>query len=102
MNTVTEIVTMKLAGNFTKDEFISIVDGLENDFHSKQPGFIDTELLYDEKNDLWIMIQHWESMEQLKAASKKIFTDNAAELFVKSIDPQNVKMTIAPQLRTWK
>ena len=102
MGVITEIVTMKLADNTAKDDFISIVGGLEKNFHSKQPGFIDTELLYDEKNDLWIMIQHWESPEQLKDASKKMFTDSAAELFVKSIDPKNVKMTIAPQLGFWR
>lgn len=68
---VTEIVNMKLMKDIAKEEFIAIVDELENDFHSKQAGFIDTELLYDEPNDLWIMVQHWETMEQLKAASKK-------------------------------
>ena len=102
MSIITEIVTMKLEGNLTKNEFISIVDGLETNFHSKQPGFIDTELLYDEKNDVWIMIQHWQSAEQLKDAARKIFTDSAAEVFVKSVDPKSVKMVIAPQLGQWK
>nr|WP_315022412.1 antibiotic biosynthesis monooxygenase [uncultured Aminipila sp.] len=97
----TEIVTMKSVSNITKDEFISIVDGLEKDFHSKQLGFIDTELLYDEQNNLWVMIQHWESREQLKAASQKMFKDSAAEFFVKSLHPESVKMTIAPQIKTW-
>jgi hypothetical protein len=48
------------------------------------------------------MIQHWQSKEQLKAASQKIFKDSAAATFVKSLDPHNVKMTILPQLKTWK
>ena len=48
MSIATEIVTMKIAQEITKDEFISIVDGLERNYHSKQPGFIDTELLYNE------------------------------------------------------
>lgn len=98
----TEIVTMKLVSNITKDEFISIVDGLEKDFHSKQSGFIDTELLYDKQNDLWVMVQHWESMEQLKAASKIILKDSAAESFVKSLIPTSVKMTIVPQVKKWR
>jgi len=102
MSIITEVVTMKLAVNITKDAFIAIVDGLENNFHSKQAGFIDSELIYDEQHDTWIMIQHWETIEQLKTASKKIFTDSNAEPFVKSLDPKNVKMTIAPQLGLWK
>lgn len=98
----TELVILKSADGITKKEFISIADGLEKNFHSKQPGFIDTELLYDEENNLWIMIQHWESLEQLKIASEKMFKDRAAEAFVKSLDPESVKMTIAPQIKLWK
>jgi quinol monooxygenase YgiN len=93
---------MKVTEDLTKEAFISIVDGLEANFHSKQPGFIDTELLYDEANRLWIMIQHWESADQLRAASRKIFQDPAADSFVKAIAPKSVKMTIAPQIKRYR
>lgn len=97
----TELVTMKPSQGITKGEFITIVDGLERNFHSKQSGFINTELLYDEENNLWVMIQHWESLELLKAASNKMFVDSAAEPFVKALNPESVKITIAPQVKTW-
>jgi beta-xylosidase len=93
---------METVDDITKEGFISIVDGLERDFHSKLPGFIDSELLFDEKNNLWIMIQHWESAEQLKTASNKIFTESTAEPFIKSLNNKNIKMTIAPQIKTWR
>lgn len=101
MAITTELVTMKSVGTVTKEEFVSIVNGLEINFHSKQPGFIDTELLYDEENRVWIMIQHWETKEQLKAASKRMFKDSAAELFVTSVEPKSVKMKIITQIKTW-
>lgn len=101
MNKITEIVTMQIIDGITKDEFIAIVDGLEINYHSNQPGFIDSELIYDETNNLWIMIQHWESKEQLQAASQKMFKDSTAEDFVKSINPKSVKMIITPQIKTW-
>jgi hypothetical protein len=47
----TEIVTMKTVEGVTKDAFLRIVDRLEKDFHSKQPGFINSELLHNEKTD---------------------------------------------------
>ena len=97
----TEIVTMKTATKLTKEEFIGIVDGLERNFHSKQPGFMDTELLYNEKSDEWIMVQHWASREELKAASKKMFVDEGAATFVQALDPKTVKMSILPQLGKW-
>jgi len=98
----TEIVTMKTLEHVPKDEFIAIVDDLEKNFHSKQHGFIDTELLYNLRNDEWIMIQHWASMDNLNTASKKMFHNEVTELFVKSIDPKSVKMTMLPQLKVWK
>lgn len=101
MSITTEIVTMKLAQNIQKDDFIRIVDALEQDFHAKQDGFIDTELLFDEKHDEWIMVQHWTSAEQLTLASKNMFQDEMAASFVKSLDPKSVKMRVLPQLKTW-
>lgn len=102
MHVCTELITFKTIHNIKRDEVISIVDSLEKNFHSKQVGFIDTELLYDEKNNNWIMIQHWESEESLKIASEKIFTDIHAQAFVKSIIPETVDIIISPQIQKWK
>lgn len=52
MNVVTEVVTMKLIPSIMKEDFIAIVDNLEKHYHSKQPGFIDSELFYDERSNL--------------------------------------------------
>ncbi|MGC6173403.1 antibiotic biosynthesis monooxygenase [Lacrimispora sp. 38-1] len=98
---ITEIVRMKTVEGITKDEFIGIVDGLERNFHSRQKGFIDTELLYHDEENEWYMIQHWNSKDDLKQASKKIFKDKDAEDFVKSLDKQSVKMLILPKIATW-
>ncbi len=92
---------MKLIPNIMEEDFIAIVDNLEKHYHSKQPGFIDSELLYDERSNLWIMVQHWETEEQLRASSKKIFKDSVAKVFVKSLDPGNVKMIIGGQIKCW-
>ena len=102
MRITTEIVTMKVIESVVKDDFIRIVDGLERNFHSKQPGFIDSELLYNDKANEWIMIQHWNGLDNLRSASKKIFENPAAGQFVKSIDPKSVKMLMFPRLRIWQ
>ncbi|MBP2659832.1 MAG: hypothetical protein H6Q69_2864 [Firmicutes bacterium] len=98
---IAEIVRMRTVEGIAKDEFIGIVDGLERNFHSRQKGFIDTELLYHDEENEWYMIQHWKSKDDLKQASKKIFIDKDAEDFVKSLDKQSVKMLILPQIATW-
>ena len=98
---ITEVVTMKTVEGITKDNFIIVVDGLERDFHSKQPGFVDSELLYNEKLDEWIMIQHWDGLDNLQSASKKMFDNTVTERFVKSLDPKSVKMLMLPRLGAW-
>lgn len=98
---MTEIVKMKTVEGIGEDEFIRIVDGLEKNFHSRQKGYIDSELLYNDEENEWYMIQHWNSKDELKEASKKIFIDKSAEDFVKSLDKQSVKMLILPQIKTW-
>ena len=102
MGITTEIVTMKIVSGLAKSEFEHIVNALEQDFHCKQDGFIDTELLYDEKSDEWIMIQHWESAERLKMASQKMFQVNETAAFVNALDRRSVKMKVLPQIKTWE
>lgn len=102
MSIITEIVKMKTVEGVSNEEFIKIVDGLEKEFHSKQKGFIDTELIYHEEEHEWYMIQHWESKDNLKEASKKMFIDENAEAFVKSLDKKSVKMFIFNQIKIWK
>ena len=63
--------------------------------------FIDTELLYNDKADEWIMIQHWSNLNDMRAASRKMFENPVTEAFVKSINPGSVKMLMLPQLGKW-
>ena len=101
MSIITEIVTMKTVEGISRIDFINIVDELEKNFHSKQLGFIDSELLFNDKTGEWIIIQHWDNLENLKSASKKMFENTVTERFVKSLEPKSVKMSMLPQLGTW-
>jgi len=98
---VTEIVTFETLEGVSYEEFVKTVDMLECEFHSKQPGFIDTELLYDSKHALWVMIQHWGSMEEFIAASKKMFTENTTEAFRQALNTKSVKMSMYPLIKAW-
>lgn len=102
MKIITEIVEFSVEENLSKGEFMEIVNDLEMKFHSIQPGFIDTELLHDEKSQKWIMIQHWDSMEDLKNSSSKMFKESSTEKFRKALKSQTVKMNIIPQIKSWK
>ena len=98
---ITEIVEFKLNTTMTDEEFINIVDALETNFHSKQKGFIDTELIKSEKAGHWQMIQHWESLNDAKEVVKMMMGVPITEAFRKSIDPTSVKMSLLEQVKTW-
>ncbi|MCL2065672.1 MAG: hypothetical protein FWG98_15060 [Candidatus Cloacimonetes bacterium] len=101
MNIMTEIVTFQTIENVTKEEFISIVDELEKNFHSLQLGFIDSELLFNDVDEEWIIIQHWDSMENMQLASKKMFDSPITETFINALNTKSVKMLRFHQLGVW-
>lgn len=101
-NKVTEIVTMKTVDGVSDEKFISIINDLENNFHSQQDGFIDTELLYDSDQDIWIMIQHWNDRASLKAASAMMFKSEETEVYRNSIDPKQISIKIYDTLGWWE
>ncbi|SCY46239.1 antibiotic biosynthesis monooxygenase family protein [Alkaliphilus peptidifermentans] len=98
---LTEIVEFKFKDNVPYEECIRIVDFLEKNFHSKQKGFIDTELAKG-KDDKWIMIQHWTSMEDFNAVVQLMMKESSTEEFRKAIDPTSVKMQFFNQIQLWK
>jgi len=101
MSIMTEIVTFQTIENVTKEEFISIVDGVEKNFHSLQLGFIDTELLYNDVAKEWIMIQHWDGKENMQSASKEMFDNPITETFINALNTKSVKILRFPQVGTW-
>jgi quinol monooxygenase YgiN len=97
---ITEFVKIETLQTTTDDQLISKAEIIIQ-FLQKQDGFIDTELLYDKKENTWIMIQHWASLEQMKASSANMFMDNATEAFRDAIEPKSISISVFPVLRTW-
>lgn len=98
---VTEIVEFKLEEYVNEDEFLKTVDFLEKNFHLKQKGFIDTELIKGKDERTYIMIQHWETMKDCKNVVRKMMQEPLTEDFRKSINSKTVKMTLSSQIKRW-
>lgn len=101
-NIVTEIVEFSVAAELEEKEFMEIVEELEKSFHSKQKGFIDTEILRGKELGSYIMIQHWESMEECKDAVGKMMKESITEKFRNCIIAQSVKMVLSEQIKKWE
>ena len=74
---------------------------LQNDFHSKQKGFDDTELIRGRDERTFLMIQHWETMSDCKNVVKKMMKEPLTEEFRQTIDPKTMKMTLSNRLNRW-
>lgn len=97
---VTEIVEFRFIPGISDEECVRIVDTLEEKFHSRQKGFIDTELAKGKDNQ-WMIVQHWASMEDVKAVVKLMMKEAATEEYRESIDPTSVKIQLLEQIQIW-
>lgn len=100
-NVCTEIVEFQVVYGIADEEFIKIVEYLEVNFHSKQKGFIDTELVKVNEHSQWVMIQHWESIEEAKEASKMMMKIPVTETFRQALDPKTVKIRYLNYVKKW-
>ena len=98
---ITEIVSFEIISNVSNSDFINIVRSVEEEFHIKQNGYIDSELVKGTKN-CWTIIMHWESLEEVKQASKLMMKDPITENFRQVVIPTSVKMSYLEQCKTWK
>lgn len=97
---VTEIVSFDIDNAISDENFKEIVNSVEIEFHMKQAGYIDSELVKG-KNNSWTMIMHWESLEEVKHASKLLMKSDLTTSFRQAIIPSTVKMSYLEQIKKW-
>lgn len=95
---ITEIVNFDV--DLKSEDVLKIIHQLEEDFHMKQDGYIDSELIKANKNG-WTLIMHWDSKQELRSASKKMMTAPETEQFRKVVIPPSVKITVSKQIKRW-
>lgn len=81
---------------------MGLMDALEREFHSKQEGFISTELMFLERENSWVMVQHWQSKEQSKAASLLMFQEDCTQVFRDALDKTQIKLKLYEYVGEWK
>lgn len=97
----TEIAEFQVISKVTDEEFIKIVEELEENYHSIQKGFIGTELVKGNEHCQWIMIQHWESIEEAREASKMMMKTPITESFRQALDPRTIKIRYLTHVKRW-
>lgn len=97
---ITEIVKFNIYDDIEREDFIETVNQLENEFHKKQPGYIDSELV-NAKESEWVMVMHWATIEEVKNASRKLMKEAKTEKFRNALIPKTVKIQYLEQVKNW-
>lgn len=78
---VTEIVIYSIHSHIDVEAYKQAARRVES-FLGQQPGYRDRELLYDESNNKWIDLVHWDDMQSAKHAAQLALKDpECAEMF---------------------
>jgi len=99
-NVITEIVSFDIDPSISDETLKAIVQTVETEFHMKQPGYIDSELVKGRDN-AWTMIMHWASLQEVKNASKLLMKSDLTVSFRQAIIPSSVKMSYLEQIQHW-
>lgn len=80
MTTIVEIVKFKLKEGFTLNDFDSIDEKLKT-FLNKQEGLLNRTVCFDEKEQLYTDIVHWQDLDSANKAQDAYFESSVcAEL----------------------
>lgn len=90
-NTIMEVTTFSINTNVGAMDFASRDAQVENDFTSKQPGFIKRISGINEKGE-YVVIVFWEKMSDADASMDKFMGDASVADYAKMIDGPTMKM----------
>ena len=90
--TIMEVTTFKINSNANPVAFAKRDAEVENDFTSKQPGFIKRQSGVDDKGN-YVVVVYWKSMADAAASMNKFMGDTSVADYAKMIDGPTMKMS---------
>ena len=98
---ITEFVKFKGLENRSDEQIITASENFINDFHVKQDGFIDVELIKPFEGNDWMLIFHFENMEKVKAIGEKMRSSKEFGEFATAIVPGSISVSFNHKLKGW-
>lgn len=88
---VIEVATFKLKDGVTYQQFSPLDKAVETEHVSKQAGFLSRETAKGSEGE-WLVIVHWDSIENADASMNSFMTAKAASDFMAHIDASTMNM----------
>lgn len=90
--TIMEVTTFNINSDAVPMAFAKRDEQVENDFTSKQTGFIKRQSGVDDKGN-YVVVVYWKSMADADASMNKFMSDASVADYAKMIDGPTMKMT---------
>ncbi len=90
--TIMEVTTFKTNSNVNPIEFATRDAQVEEDFTSKQKGFVKRQSAIDEKGN-YVVVVYWESKADADASMSKFMNDESVADYAQMIDGSTMKMS---------
>lgn len=90
-NTIVEVTTFSLKTTANSQTFNKLDSKVEDNFTSKQPGFIKRESGVDE-NGVYMVIIYWKTMSDAEASMNKFMGDTSVADYASMIEGSSMKM----------
>ncbi len=88
--TILEVVSFKLAPGVSEEEFVSIVEQMEQSFLCNTKGFVSRVLAKDEEGN-WLDQVKWQSLPDAMNAMEASMKEVSVAPFLQAIDPNSIQ-----------
>lgn len=85
---IVELASFKLKEEISLEFFLEVSNRFQKEFVSKQPGFIQRQLI--KKDNIWCDLVIWESQESAEAVLSEMGQSEAAQSYGSMIEPGSV------------
>ncbi|MCL2358460.1 hypothetical protein [Candidatus Bathycorpusculum sp.] len=90
MSNAVLFISFKLVKDASVPDFLSASEKLNNEYMSKQKGFISWKQLVE--GEMWVDLLTWETIDDAKNIMEPNCTNTLAETFYSFIDQESVKV----------
>lgn len=98
---ITELIEFEKKAEITNKQLVEQAEMIVNEFHKKQDGYVDMELISDKTNQHWQMIIHYQSMQDIEKVKENVPKSEVLNDFRNLVIPETMKVTFHNQHGKW-
>jgi hypothetical protein len=98
---ITELIAFEKRNEISSNELIDVAEKVVTNFHKKQDGYVDMELIKESSGRLWKMIVHYQTMEDIEKVKINIPQSKVIKEFTQLVIPESMDVSFFEQQQKW-